>query len=660
MSKYFGDQGNGFYALKDISISFPNIGLVGLVGKSGSGKSTLLNLLSGNEKPSKGKLLFGNKDMSKLKKNEIEELRNSYFGFVYQYFNLIESLTVEENIAMPLLIAGKSKGEALKAAKTILKQFELDYLSKRAVKSLSGGEKQRVALLRATISNPKVVFADEPTGALDEVHGVQVMEYLKKLSETKLVIVVSHNEGLIEKYSDYHLRLKDGFLIESDLKPKNENYKINPVGNRSKSKWKKLILSSHLKSNIKKNIFTVISSTIGLATIMLSIGFFYGSKNVLNNETKRLLTRYMAGISKKETIDIKDSPLAVTRTFRPNIEEVNNIVSENIDVKYDFSYFFPVRNSIKTPNGKTMEVNFIPYMIENADTYNDLLTSSDFEKQGENACLVNTQFMSETGYSLNDDVRAEHELNILVENKKEILSIKYDFQIKGIVSEFSFLNEPKIYYPYNVIFSYLNSCFTDSGRSVMELVEQASPSDLKSNFQLWLFAKNEFGANELESLYVSSDWSISSSYIGIKESFSGIHDALSLSLIPFMVLQIITTVFICGFVSFSTFLDNKKEAAILNSLGARRSSLVGVYTSEGIILSLIGSVIALLLSYPIQLMLNLYFKKSLDLSGLIGIPFGFLFVFLTLLLSTFLGYIGTRIPLRTLYKYPLAEALRNE
>ena len=201
--------------LKHFSYGFPSSGLFGVIGKSGSGKSTLLNIISLLDKPTSGDVYFNNENIHKWSNKRKIHFRNKDIGIIFQHYHLVESESVIYNIILPYLISGssekKGKEKAIKLLDSIKYKKEL---YTQVVSNLSGGEKQRVAILRALINNPKVILADEPTGALDSKNSTLIMETLKDISQTKLVIVVTHNIELIKKYADKTLELKDGSLIK--------------------------------------------------------------------------------------------------------------------------------------------------------------------------------------------------------------------------------------------------------------------------------------------------------------------------------------------------------------------------------------------------------------------------------------------------------------
>ena len=201
--------------LKHFSYGFPQTGLFGIIGKSGSGKSTLLNIISLLDSPTTGDIYFYNENIHKWSGKRKMKFRNRDIGIIFQHYHLVESENVLYNIMLPFLIAGGTEKEGKKKAIKLLESINYKKeLYTQVVSNLSGGEKQRVAILRALINDPKVILADEPTGALDSKNSILVMEILKTISKTKLVIVVTHNTELIKKYADKTLELKDGSLIK--------------------------------------------------------------------------------------------------------------------------------------------------------------------------------------------------------------------------------------------------------------------------------------------------------------------------------------------------------------------------------------------------------------------------------------------------------------
>lgn len=208
---YRGKKGVETKALDDVSAVFPETGLVFLLGKSGSGKSTFLNLCGGLDKPDSGEIVIMGRSSAEFSAADFDSYRNTFVGFVFQEYNILNEFSVEDNIALALELQNK-KRDPQKIAE-ILKSVDLEEFAARKPNTLSGGQKQRVAIARALVKEPRIIFADEPTGALDSATGKQVLDTLKKLAADKLVVVVSHDREFAEQYADRIIELKDGKII---------------------------------------------------------------------------------------------------------------------------------------------------------------------------------------------------------------------------------------------------------------------------------------------------------------------------------------------------------------------------------------------------------------------------------------------------------------
>lgn len=207
-------------ALDGVTLRFPETGMVFLLGKSGSGKSTLLNVCGGLDSPTDGEIVVKGRSSKNFTQSDFDSYRNTFIGFIFQEYNILDEFSVEDNIALALELQGKPKDR--QAIDALLNEVDLAGYAKRKPNTLSGGQKQRIAIARALVKNPQIIMADEPTGALDSTTGKQVFDTLKKLSKTKLVIVVSHDREFAEQYGDRVIELKDGKVI-SDVTKQTES-----------------------------------------------------------------------------------------------------------------------------------------------------------------------------------------------------------------------------------------------------------------------------------------------------------------------------------------------------------------------------------------------------------------------------------------------------
>ena len=215
LTKVYGSGSNRFDALRGITLAIDEGESVAIVGKSGSGKSTLMHLLALLDTPTSGELVVDGHPAASLKGTQLNELRNRTFGFVFQQFFLTPNASVLENVMLPLTIAGIRSGERAKRAHAALAQLEMDDKARNKATDLSGGQKQRVVIARALVNNPRIIFADEPTGNLDSATGATVEDMLFSLNREHgiTLVIVTHDEELAAR-CDRRIYLRDGAIVE--------------------------------------------------------------------------------------------------------------------------------------------------------------------------------------------------------------------------------------------------------------------------------------------------------------------------------------------------------------------------------------------------------------------------------------------------------------
>ncbi len=692
ISKKYKTHEGDFFALKDVTLSFNSKGLVSIVGKSGSGKSTLLNILLGIERPSSGKLRFNNEDITKLSDKKFSKYHLKDISMIFQHYNLFEELSVKENIILPLLMRGESRNDTNKKAQKYLDEFSLNYLTNQIVKLLSGGEKQRVAIIRALITSPKVILCDEPTGALDEENSQNIMQILAKLSKDILIIHVSHNKKLVQKYSDRIITLKDGQVISDELINKSENLETKLVKTKYSSKWVGLFTKLNLKQNLKKNLFSICSCVFGFASIFLSFGFYSGSQVSQDNALKNNLEVLHASASETTFFEIENSPLSYEKSVRPSLDTIEKQLEDfdNLVVEPDLSYFFSPYPYATYENRVIENFQMIPlYDIALNDYGKDLLVSGNVGTELLTDVIVNEEFVKVLRRN-NDDIIDDY---INISNStlisyptgdydepfiKDEYSYSFDLRICGVVKEFSFLNTPKIYYSYPAVkkelsVSYLENISTQTHKPIncLDYIENAKEDDVASNYSVDIFltsidSTNSF-FNKIKDLKdENSSFQIESKAYEIQQSYKTFISSFSTTLFVFVIIAFLGVNFILGMISLSTFIENKKSSAILTCLGARHYSIQSIYLSENYIVIFISLVFSVLISMLSQTILNSIIENSFSLSNLItipwlsflNIPFGLLA--LVSLVAFVFSTIFTLVPMFIYRHISLSDELRDE
>ena len=268
-------------ALDNVSISFRESEFVSILGQSGCGKTTLLNVLGGLDRYTSGDIIINGKSTKEFKDKDWDAYRNHYIGFIFQSYNLIPHLTVLENVEIALSIAGISSKEKKEKATKALERVGLGNQLKKRPNQLSGGQMQRVAIARAIVNNPKIILADEPTGALDSATSVQIMDLLKEIAGDHLIIMVTHNQELAKEYSTRIISLLDGKVV-GDTMPYDADEKIS----KEVEQEEQVKLELNAKQKPKK-----LKSAMGFFTaIMLSL------KNLLTKKGRTFMTSFAGSI----------------------------------------------------------------------------------------------------------------------------------------------------------------------------------------------------------------------------------------------------------------------------------------------------------------------------------------------------------------------------
>ena len=311
ITKNYLSGDNEVNALKGINLEFRESEFVSILGQSGSGKTTLLNIIGGLDRYTSGDLVINGKTTKEFKDKDWDTYRNHSVGFVFQSYNLIPHQTVLSNVELALTISGVSKEERKRRAKEALEKVGLgDQLNKKP-NQMSGGQMQRVAIARALVNDPDILLADEPTGALDSQTSEQVMEILKEISKDRLIIMVTHNPNLAEKYSSRIIRLLDGNITD-DTNPYHASEKDIEKAKNKKEKSGKASMKfgtavrlslNNLMTKKGRTFLTAFAGSIGIIGIALILSLSHGMQSYIDRVEEDTLSSYPITIQ-ESTIDM--------------------------------------------------------------------------------------------------------------------------------------------------------------------------------------------------------------------------------------------------------------------------------------------------------------------------------------------------------------------
>ncbi len=338
------------HALNGVDLKFRKNEFVAILGPSGSGKTTLLNVIGGLDTYDSGDLIINDQSTKKFKSVNWDYYRNNCIGFIFQSYNLISHINILANVEMSMTLSGYSKRKRKKLALDALKKVNLLEHAYKKPNQLSGGQMQRVAIARALVNNPNIILADEPTGALDSKTSKQIMELIKDISKDKLVIMVTHNPEIAEKYADRIIEFKDGKVVK-DSNPYKEKDKTKEKLNIKKTAMKYTSALSLSFNNIKtkkwRTFITSFASSIGIIGIALILSLSNGFKNKIDEFEKDSLSQLPITIT-NQTITMDEENLEeltanhlkkypTKKEIIPKKDEMdlmmhtNNITSEYID-----------------------------------------------------------------------------------------------------------------------------------------------------------------------------------------------------------------------------------------------------------------------------------------------------------------------------------------
>ncbi len=365
-------------ALKGVSLTFRNSEFVSILGQSGCGKTTLLNIIGGLDQYTSGDLIINGKSTKKFKDRDWDTYRNHSIGFVFQSYNLIPHQTVLANVELALTLSGVSRAERRKRAIEVLGKVGLSDQLYKKPNQMSGGQMQRVAIARALINDPDILLADEPTGALDSVTSVQIMELLKEISKDRLIIMVTHNPELAEQYSSRIIRLLDGKVIDDSRPYKHAGEKVLSAVNKEKGKMKSMsfgtalgLSMNNLMTKKGRTFMTAFAGSIGIIGIALILSLSSGFQAYIDKVQEDTLSNYPITLQ-DETMDMSAMLGSMSGEMEAEAETYDD------DVVRPMVMMTEMYNAMVAEKQANNLGEFKKYLLDEANGFGELTTAIQF------------------------------------------------------------------------------------------------------------------------------------------------------------------------------------------------------------------------------------------------------------------------------------------
>lgn len=603
LTKEYGKNNSYQKVLDNISISFKSNEFVCILGESGSGKSSLLNIMGGLDNDYQGSVNINNMNIKYINQ---DEYRKNNIGFIFQNFNLVNNLSVIDNIILPIERDNISHRKKKERALSLLRRLNIYTLKNKKINELSGGQKQRVAIARGLINNPRIILADEPTGALDEENTKNILEILKEINkEGKLVIVVTHSKKVIE-YSSRVIEIKDGKIFKDQKLKRIKETNLDSVEN-SENKYLYLIKHAfkNLKNNKRRNLFITFASSIGIIGIILSLFLGDGVKNYIND--------LIVSKSDPNTYVIESKYQYYDDSLIKKIDNINHIKEVNKELNINIA---------------NVSLGSDKYDL----TYLDSLERIKLEK-GDNSGLLINKSLSKN-IKIGDSV-----ILTFIDNYNVITKT---IKVTGILENTGI---KLIDDSYNAMIIYSN----------LEKIYKEKKIDIKpNNISIKIDSKDniDYVKKELKKLKLTPKTN-EDYYNELKKYL----DIASFILSIFSISSLLVSTIMISIIINITVLERVKEIGLLRSIGYSKKDVKNIFKSEslslGICIWLFSIYLSSLIIKIVKYIVNNKFDIKINTNNT-------KYYLISLFISLFVTYISSLIPSKKASNLDPINALRSE
>jgi len=698
---------NKSLVLDNINIDFKKNELVFILGSSGSGKSTLLNIIGGLLDVDSGKVMLDDSDITKFNHSMLCNYRNNMIGFIFQDYHLVEYMSVMDNIKLGQTIYnGGNKIE------DVLRKLGIYSKRKCRVNRLSGGEKQRVAIARAIINEPDIILADEPTGALDSANGIKIMNILKELSKDKLVIVVSHDNILADKYADRIINIKDG-KIDNPLVLDDNSSRFKDIVKKKISKLS--IIRMAIKNlGLKKGrtLFTSLAISLGFICLLLVLCLSRSFNDDIDKLESDIVSSFPISIYNGEyedlDMDVVRSRDKIIRKDRDKFVHENKISKHYLDyvndideinyIGYEYDISMPVISDryIELDNRYMKMISDSDFILNNYD----ILYGNNIENRYDILLKIDSNNNVDSDildvFNIKDDVKYEEligrKLRVIFndlyyvkngdyyfvnsDNNRMYKSSNIELNIVGIVREKDIVNDNSyFYYDDSLIKDILN--INGKSKIVLEQLENeynmlgidmdryellsylgydSLPIGINiyvSNLddkEIVISKLNEYNKNNDELIYVDT----------MKDAIDilkGVINIVTVTLVIFSLISIIVSSLMVFILTNNRVMERVKEIGILRAIGARKKDISWLFNIENMIIGIISSVIGIVVLFMLETPIDNLMGFLLDGDGMFKIYNDL--VIISVIFNIFIVVLSGYIPTKMASKKKIIDCFNN-